>query len=176
MAKKRKRKKKVKKDAYIHAIAIIMISILLAVLIYIQSGYIGEHLSPMLGGIMGWIKYLVPIGTFIVGITLIKEEKEFVMPKIAQYIVIILCICAFMTSLQLSGEKKLLDINDDFSVIVSRAYDFGTENKGGGVLRSTYCSTLNKATRFARSECTLNRSGSTSYHIYIWNKTSRTCG
>ena len=136
MANKRKvtKKKKTKQDAYIHAIIIMIFSILLAVLIYIQSGYIGEHLSPMLGGIMGWIKYLVPIGAFIVGITLIKERKEFVMPKILQYFVIILCVCAFMTSLQLSGENKILDINDDFSEIVSKGYDLGTENKGGGVL------------------------------------------
>ncbi len=136
MAKKKRvtRKKKAKQDAYVHAIVIMIFSILLAVLIYIQSGYIGEHLSPMLGGIMGWIKYLVPVGTFIIGITLIKEKREFVMPKIIQYLVIILCICAFMTSLQLSGENKVLDINDEFSEIVSEGYDLGTENKGGGVL------------------------------------------
>ncbi len=137
MANKRKvtkRKKGKKQDAYVHAIVIMIVSILLAVLIYIQSGYIGEHLSPMLGGIMGWIKYLVPIGAFIIGITLIKEEKEFVMPKIIQYFVIILCVCAFMTSLQLSGENKVLDINEEFSEIVSKGYDLGTENKGGGVL------------------------------------------
>ncbi len=128
------KKKKVKQDAYIHAIVIMIISILLGVLIYIQSGYIGEHLSPMLGGIVGWIKYLIPIGTFIIGITLIKEDKEFVMPKVTQYLVIILCICAFMTSLQLSGENKILDIDNDFSEIVSKGYDLGTENKGGGVI------------------------------------------
>ena len=89
MGRKKKvtRKKKARQEAYIHAIVVMIFSILLAVLIYIQSGYIGEHLSPMLGGLMGWIKYLVPIGTFIIGITLIKEEKQFVMPKMIQYFV-----------------------------------------------------------------------------------------
>ncbi len=136
MAGKKKvtRKKKARQDAYVHAIVIMIFSILLAVLIYIQSGYIGEHLSPMLGGFMGWIKYLVPIGTFIIGITLIKEERDFVMPKVLQYIIIIMCVCAFMTSIQLSGENRVLNINDEFSEIVSQAYDLGTENKGGGVL------------------------------------------
>ncbi len=146
MAKKRKvsRKKKSRQDAYIHAIVIMIISLLLAVLIYIQSGYIGEHLSPMLGGIMGWIKYLVPIGTFIIGITLIKEEREFVMPKIVQFLIIILCVCAFMTSLQLSGDNKVLDINSDFSSIVNKAYDLGTENSGGGVLGALVAVPLTK--------------------------------
>lgn len=129
-----KRKKKAKQDAYIHAIIIMIFSVLLAVLIYIQSGYIGEHLSPMLGGIMGVIKYLVPVGAFIVGVILIKEEKEFVTPKVIQYIVIVLCICAFMTSMQLSGTNKVLNINDEFSDIVTEGYDLGTQNKGGGVL------------------------------------------
>ena len=59
MGRKRKvtRKKKAKQDAYVHAIVVMIFSLLLAVLIYVQSGYIGEHLSPMLGGLMGWIKY-----------------------------------------------------------------------------------------------------------------------
>ncbi len=136
MAKKRKKvtkKRKKKQDAYVHAIIIMIISILLAVLIYMQSGAIGRNISPMLGGIMGWIKYLVPIGTFIIGISLIKEEKEFVMPKIIQYLVIILCVCGLMTSMQLSGDNKLLNINDDFSDVVTEGYELGTVNKGGGV-------------------------------------------
>lgn len=125
-------KKKTKQDAYVHAIVIMIFSILLAVLIYIKSGYIGEHLSPTLGGLIGWIKYLVPIGTFFIGISLIKNNKKYVMPKITQYLVIILCLCAFLTSIQLS--KKELNINNDFSKVVSDAYDLGAEDKGGGVV------------------------------------------
>ncbi len=136
MGRKRKstKSKKAKQEAYIHAIVIMIFSILLAVLIYINSGYIGEKLSPMLGGTMGWIKYFVPIGTFLIGITLIKENKEFVMPKIIQFGVIILCVCAFISATQLTGENKSLNIYDDFSDVVSKAYELGTENKGGGVL------------------------------------------
>ncbi len=146
MGRKRKvtKKKKARQDAYIHAIVVMIFSILLAVLIYIQSGYIGEHLSPMLGGLMGWIKYLVPIGTFLIGITLIKEEREFVLPKIAQYAIIILCVCAFITSMQLSSKNKILDVDDDFSNIVSQAYDMGTENKGGGVIGALVAVPMNK--------------------------------
>ncbi len=89
MAKRRKsnaaEQKKAKQDAYVHAIVIMIFSILLAVLIYIKSGYIGEHLSPTLGGLIGWIKYLVPIGVFFIGVSLIKNKKKYVTPKLLQY-------------------------------------------------------------------------------------------
>lgn len=127
-----KRKKKVKQDAYIHAIVVIIFSILFAVLIYGKTGAFGRGLSMMLGGLMGWIKYLIPIGTFIVGIVLTKEKKEFVIPKIIQFLVIILCICGIMSLIQLSS--KDLSINDEFGDIVSIAYDRGTENSGGGAI------------------------------------------
>ena len=64
MAKKGRRKKKTI-DINVAVVILVIISVLLFVLIYLlKSGYIGEHLSPMLGGIMGFIKYIIPIGTF----------------------------------------------------------------------------------------------------------------
>ena len=61
MAKAKKSKKKQKKSNLdVAVVVMIVISILLAVLIYAESGYIGEHLSPMLGGLFGFIKYIIP--------------------------------------------------------------------------------------------------------------------
>jgi len=177
MGRKKKvtKKKKAKQDAYIHAIIVMILSVLLAVLIYIKSGYIGEHLSPMLGGIMGWIKYLVPIGTFAIGISLVKEKREFVAPKIFQYAIIILCVCAFMSLMQMSGDNKQIDINDEFSDIVSKGYDLGTENKGGGVIGVLVAVPMRKLLRTNRRKCSTSRSCNITYNIYIWNKASRTC-
>ena len=63
-------------------VALIIASILLGVLIYTKAGYIGETLSPVLGGIMGWIKYIIPAGTFAVAIFLAcDEDKESFMKK-----------------------------------------------------------------------------------------------
>lgn len=86
----------------------------------------------MLGGLMGWIKYLVPVGTFAVGIILTKEQREFVMPKVIQYLVIVLCVCGLMGLIQLSNRQ--LNINDDFGDIISESYDYGEQNKGGGAI------------------------------------------
>ena len=127
-----KKKKKIKKDAYVQAIVVIIFSLLLAVLIYGQTGTLGRGLSKALGGLIGWIKYLVPIGTFIVGIVLTKEAKELVIPKIIQFLVIILCICGTMSLVQIS--KKELNTTQDFNDIISQSYDYGEINKGGGAI------------------------------------------
>lgn len=116
-----KRKKKVKQDAYVQAIVVMIFSILLAVLIYGKTGTLGKGLSLMLGGLMGWIKYLVPIGAFVVGIVLTRESKEFVVPKLIQFAVIILCISALMSCFQISGNH--LNVGDDFGGLIERAYD-----------------------------------------------------
>jgi len=65
---RRSKKKSNKLD--LQVVTLIIASILLGVLIYTNSGYIGEHLSPILGGIMGWIKYIIPVGTFAIAIFL----------------------------------------------------------------------------------------------------------
>ena len=127
-----KRKKKAKQDAYVQAIIIIIISLLLAVLIYGQTGTLGKGLSTMLGGLMGWIKYLVPIGAFVVGMILIKEDKKFVTPKLIQYGIIILCICGIMGLLQISNHH--ISISGELGEAINKAYEYGENNKGGGAL------------------------------------------
>lgn len=139
----KRKKKKVKKDAYVQAIFVIIFSLLLAVLIYGKTGSFGRGLSTTLGGIMGWIKYLVPIGTFIVGIILTKEQKEFVIPKLVQFMVIILCICGTMSLGKIYSKE--LDINDEFGEIISSAFEDGESNKGGGALGALIAIPMNKA-------------------------------
>ena len=68
---KRKNNKKAKKRASnidLAIVALIILSILLCVLIYGKSGIVGIKLNEILGGMMGIIKYILPIGTFAVGI------------------------------------------------------------------------------------------------------------
>ena len=77
MAKKRKYKKRKKDNSLdLKVIGTILISILLAILIYANSGSLGSSLSDMLGGMMGWIKYVLPIGTFAIAIKIACNEKE----------------------------------------------------------------------------------------------------
>lgn len=137
-----KRKKKVKKDAYVQAIIVIIFSLVLAVLIYGRTGTFGEGLSKVLGGLVGWIKFIVPIGIFIVGIVLTKEQKEFVIPKLIQFLIIVLAICGTMSLGQISNEA--LNANEDFGEIIYDAYGYGETNKGGGAVGALIAVPLSK--------------------------------
>lgn len=129
-AKSRKKQKKI--DIDLAVVGMIVISILLMVLIYTNSGYIGQHLSPMLGGLMGWMKYILPIGTFAIAIYLACETKDYLSPKLVQYAIFLLCIAVIMTTYQIS--KGNIDINEEFGKVVSEAYKLGERNVGGGAI------------------------------------------
>ena len=136
MSRKRKKtkrsNKKKNKNMDLTVVALIVLSIMLAVLIYTKSGYIGEVLSPMLGGIIGWIKYIVPVGTFLIAIYLACEKKEYVLSKLSQYIIFLLCVSVIMSIFQLS--KGNIDINNDFTKVIEDAYYIGERNVGGGAI------------------------------------------
>ena len=132
MAKRGKKKKKTI-DINVAVVALVVISILLMILIYTKSGYIGENLSPLLGGIMGFIKYVIPIGTFLIAIYMTNNEKEYMISKLIQYGIFLVCIAGLLSIIQINSEGVKLD--QDFSVIVEQAYDTGAERtEGGGVI------------------------------------------
>ncbi len=54
------------------------------------------------------------------------------MPKITQFVVIVLCICALSSMIQISNNE--LDMYNEFGDIISEAYYKGEENEGGGAL------------------------------------------
>ena len=119
-------------DKNIAVVVIIMISILLGVLIYGKAGYIGEHLSVILGGIFGWIKLIIPVGTFGIAIAYACDKKELLSSKIFQYIIFLLCICVILSVSQIT--KEMLDITKPISEVLSSAYELGTKSIGGGAL------------------------------------------
>ena len=131
---KTNKKQQNKSKLDIEVVALFVLSILLAVLIYAKSGIIGENLNIVLGGIMGWLKYILPIGTFIMAIYMVidEEQKESFAGKIINYTVFLLCLMSIMTIYQIS--KGSLKISYEFSTLVSRAYELGSQNIGGGAI------------------------------------------
>ena len=136
----RKRKQKINIDLAV--VGLIVISILLLVLIYTKSGWVGEHLSPMLGGIMGWLKYILPIGTFAISIYLAMDDKDYLYSKLFQYGIFLICIANVMCIYQIS--KGNININNDFNTIISDAYELGTKNIGGGAIGAIVAIPLTK--------------------------------
>lgn len=133
MAKRGRRKKKTI-DINVAVVILVIVSVLLFVLIYTKSGYIGEHLSPMLGGIMGFIKYIIPIGTFLIAIYMTHNEKEYMYAKLIQYAVFLVCIATMLSIFQFSSGN--LNVGRDFSGVMKSAYELGTNDIGGGVIGS----------------------------------------
>ena len=125
-----KRNSKINIDLVV--IILFVISILLFILIYGEKGVIGEILSPALGGIVGVIKYLIPIGFMALTICTAKDDKNYITSKIIQFAVIVSCVAATMSIYQIS--KGVINADLEFSDIIEVAYDLGVKNIGGGTV------------------------------------------
>lgn len=137
MAKKGRRtksrsKSKNKLDINVAVVFMLLISILLAILIYTKSGYIGEHLSPILGGVMGAIKYIIPVGTFLIAIYMTTEDKDYLISKLVQYGIFLICIATILSVFQFSNGN--INLNSEFSDVVQKGYELGEINNGGGAI------------------------------------------
>ncbi|MDO5556411.1 MAG: hypothetical protein Q4G09_07455 [Clostridia bacterium] len=156
MPRGKRSKRKNKSILDLQVASLIIVSILLAVLIYTKSGYIGEHLSPVLGGIMGWIKYVIPLGTFAIAILLAcDEDKENFIKKIFQYTVFLLCITIVITVIQITQGK--LNIEPEFETTVQEAYNKGMQNIGGGAVGAICAISLIGLLRKSRYNYICNR-------------------
>ena len=136
MAKKRKytKKSKQKEKINIKIVGMIIFSVLLAVLIYTNSGSLGQKLNEVFGGMMGILRYILPVGTFAIAITMAASEKdeEYLTHKLIQYTILIICIAIVMSVYQIA--QGALEINEDMSQILKKAYTLGANNIGGGAI------------------------------------------
>ena len=134
MAKKKNRGKRVKKDTPdLGVIITIIFSILLTVLIYTESGYIGIVLSDFFGGMFGIIKYVLPIGSFAVAIKMAcKDDDGYLSSKIFQYTLLLIFIAIILSVYEICDGQ--IDINQNISDVVKHAYQLGESNIGGGAL------------------------------------------
>ena len=131
-----RRKKKQDLKSEIWVVSLIIISILLAVLIYGKAGYIGQTLIPILGGLMGFIKYILPIGIFVVAINIACNKKDYVFAKLVEFGLFLLCISVILCVWQINSGN--LTVDDDLWVGVKEAYALGEEDVGGGAIGAIF--------------------------------------
>ena len=138
-----RRKKKDEKNLGITVLVLILISIVLAVLIYTRSGYIGKNLSPALGGIFGYIKYFIPVFLFLGAVNTLRE-KDYLnyRKKIGMIIIIMIFIDIVLATSQISSGN--LDRAAPLGDALSKAFDLGTKDMGGGVLGTLFAVPLVK--------------------------------
>ncbi len=128
--KSKKKKATTKMDMMV--VGIIILSILLAVLIYTKSGFVGNKLHEVLGGMFGIMEYIIPIGTFILGIKLACEDRNSIGTKLALYLLMIISVSVIFSVFQISfGE---LNTSKEISEVAKDAYEIGMLAKGGGAL------------------------------------------
>ncbi len=134
MAKKRryKKRKKTASRLDVAVITLIVLSILLAVLIYTKSGTIGVKLNEVLGGIMGIMQYVLPIGGFAIAIKLASDGREEITSKLVQYGVALVSLAIVFSVFQISAGE--LDSSKEMSEVVKDAYYYGSQGQGGGAI------------------------------------------
>ena len=113
-------------------VILIVISILLAVLIYTKSGVVGAKLNEVLGGMMGIIQYVLPIGIFAIAIKIACDENDGLSSKIIQYVIFIISIAVLMSTFEIS--TGALTTNKELSEVVKDAYSLGASGTGGGAI------------------------------------------
>ena len=133
MAKRGRKKKNENMKMNVAVIVMILGSIILGILIYMKTGLIGETMSPILGGLIGYIKYFIPIGTFVTAIYIIYQGDKKWGAKIIQLSLILLFISIIMNVHQVNKGGISLN-NNEFQDVIVQAYELGTKDVGGGAI------------------------------------------
>ena len=129
--KKRKTNKTTSKKN-LTVVGLIVLSILLGALIYSKSGFIGIKLNEILGGMMGVIKYILPIGILAIAIKIACDNNEYATSKLVQYAVLLVSIAVLVGVYQITAGELIA--NKELSEVIKDAYSLGVEGKGGGAL------------------------------------------
>ena len=113
-------------------VVLFILSILSAVLIYTKSGVVGVKLTEILGGLMGIIRYVLPIGIFAVAIKMACEDRDELAYKLAQYAIFLVSIATLMATFQISSGELIP--TKDLTEVIKDAYSIGTTGVGGGAI------------------------------------------
>ena len=148
-------------------VSLIILSILLAVLIYTKSGVVGVKLNEILGGMVGIVQYVLPIGIFVIAIKLASESNEDLTPKLIQYGILLVSLSIVFSVFQISSGE--LSTNNELSEVVKDAYFLGSQSKGGGAIRCLWSSTSYEIVRRYWCDYSLFRNCHYIDCVYIWN-------
>ena len=93
----------------------------------------GKNLNEILGGLMGILRYVLPIGTFAIAIKMASDKEEnYITTKLVQYAILLICIAIIMSIYEIS--KGNIEVTGDMSQNLKMAYSLGSSDKGGGAI------------------------------------------
>ena len=133
-SKKAQKKQQQKLDTDVKVVLLMLVGIVMALLVYKKSSYMGIWLNDILGGLFGIMKYVVPIIPFIWAIYLVSKHKETILAKVVPIGIMTVCVSTIASICEILNST--LEYNISFSEFMERAYHIGTTNKGGGMLGS----------------------------------------
>ena len=130
---KSKKKQQAKTNANLLVAGLILLSILLAVLIYGKSGVIGNKLNEILGGMLGVMEYILPIGMFALAIKIACDNnKNTIASKLVLFLIMLISVSVVFSVFEICFDE--LNPAKELSEVAKDAYQIGMISKGGGAL------------------------------------------
>ena len=121
-------------DVDIAMIVCIIMAILSFIVLFGNKGAMGRVMNPIMGGIVGAVKYITPFVFISMAISIVKDDREYVGSKVFQYMLLIACICSILNIYQISSGN--LDGSKSYSDAINASYALGAKAVGGGALGS----------------------------------------
>lgn len=110
----------------------LILGILFTVIIYGKSGVLNKEFEPILSGILGPIKYILPIGILYFTLSdVVKEEAE-TNSRLKLFMLVILLLCSLLMIYNISKFK--INVNLPFDVLVRECFNLGKRGHGGGAV------------------------------------------
>ena len=97
---------------------LIVFTVIISIVIYGKGGDLHRILDPVISGIFGPIKYIIPVGSFLLCVSIFKEDKKKHFNSILKYSIIIILIASLFSmyhigkgDIPIAGKfDKILDI------------------------------------------------------------------
>ena len=119
-------------DIDIAIVLCLIFAILSFVILFGNKGAMGRFMNPILGGIIGSVKYVIPFVFISMAISIVKDEREYAGSKLVQYIFLIGCICSILNIYQISSGN--IDGSKAYNDSINASYALGQRAVGGGAL------------------------------------------
>ena len=99
---------------------LILFTLVISIVIYGKGGDLHRILDPVISGIFGPIKYIIPVGSFLLCVSIFKEDKKKHFNSILKYSIIIILIASLFSMYHIG--KGDIPTNGKFQNILDIGY------------------------------------------------------
>ena len=99
---------------------LILFTLIISIVIYGKGGDLHRILDPVISGIFGPIKYIIPVGSFLLCVSIFKEDKKKHFNSILKYSIIIILIASLFSMYHIG--KGDIPTNGRFENILDIGY------------------------------------------------------